>query len=87
MIGHFKRIEKITRGSAFERKKKKHGLRINPGLAQICLCTTGPRGGGGALWRGGGFLGGGVGGGGGGGGGGGALLTEGGFFERGVYLN
>ena len=61
MIGHFKRIEKITRGSAFEQKKKKHGLRINPGLAQICLCTTGP--------------------------GGGALLTEGGFFERGVYLN
>ena len=60
MIGHFKRIEKITRGSAFEQKKKKHGLRINPGLAQICLCTTGPGGGGGAQLPAGGFFVGGV---------------------------
>ena len=38
-----KRIQKIIRENAFELKKKKSGLKFNPGLALIGLRTTGPR--------------------------------------------
>ena len=31
MIGYVKTIEKIIRGSAFDKKKKKPGLKFNPG--------------------------------------------------------
>ena len=37
-----KTIEKNIQGNAFEQKKKKPGLKFNPGLALICLQTTGP---------------------------------------------
>ena len=37
-----KRIEKIIRQNAFEQKKKKPRLRLNPGLVLISLQTTGP---------------------------------------------
>ena len=37
-----KRIEKIIRENAFEQKKKKPGLKFNPGLLLIGLRTTGP---------------------------------------------
>jgi len=37
-----KRKEKIIRENAFEQKKKKPGLKFNPGLALIGLRTTGP---------------------------------------------
>ena len=33
MIGYAKKIEKIIRESAFDKKKKKPGLKFNPGLA------------------------------------------------------
>ena len=36
-------IEKIIGENAFEQKKKKPGLRFNPGLALINLRTTGPK--------------------------------------------
>ena len=36
-------MEKIFRENAFERKKKKLGLKLNPGLALIGLRTTGSR--------------------------------------------
>ena len=35
--------EEITRENTFEQKKKKLGLKFNPGLALIGLLTTGPR--------------------------------------------
>ena len=35
-------MAKIIRGNAFEPKKKKLGLKFNPGLALISLRTTGP---------------------------------------------
>ena len=38
-----KRIEKIIRESAFDKKKKKPGLKFNPWLALTCVRTTGPR--------------------------------------------
>jgi len=38
-----KKIEKIIRESAFDKKKKKSGLKFNPGLALTCVRTTGPR--------------------------------------------
>ena len=41
MIGYSKRIEKILRESAFDEKKKKRGLKRNPGLAQTGVRTTG----------------------------------------------
>ena len=37
-----KRREEITRENTFEQKKKKPGLKFNPGLALIGLRTTGP---------------------------------------------
>ena len=37
-----KRIEKIIRDSAFDKKKKKPGLKFNPGLALTGVRTTGP---------------------------------------------
>ena len=43
MIGYAKKIEKIIRESAFDKKKKKPGLTFNPGLALIRVRTTGPR--------------------------------------------
>ena len=42
MIGYAKNIEKIIRESAFDRKKKKPGLKFNPGLALTGVGTTGP---------------------------------------------
>ena len=39
-----KRIEKIVRENAFDEKKKRPGLKFNPGLALIGLRTTGPWG-------------------------------------------
>ena len=38
-----KKIEKIIRESAFEKKKKKPALKFNPGLALTSAWTTGPR--------------------------------------------
>ena len=43
MIGYPKKIEKIIRESAFDKKKKKPGLKFNPGLALTGVRTTGPR--------------------------------------------
>ena len=43
MIGYAKKIEKITRGSAFDKKKNKPGLKFNPGLALTGVRTTGSR--------------------------------------------
>ena len=37
-----KRIEKIIRESAFDKKKKKHRLNFNPGLALTGVQTTWP---------------------------------------------
>ena len=37
-----KRIEKIIRESAFDKKKTKPGLKFNPGLALTGVRTTGP---------------------------------------------
>ena len=37
-----KRIEKIIGESAFDKKKKKPGLKFNPGLALTGARTTGP---------------------------------------------
>ena len=37
-----KKIEKIIRESAFDKKKKKPGLKFNPGLALTRVWTTGP---------------------------------------------
>ena len=42
MIGYSKKIEKIIRGSAFNKKKKTPGLKVNPGLALTGVRTTGP---------------------------------------------
>ena len=42
MIGYAKKIEKIIRESAFDKKKKKPGLKFNPGLALTSVRTTGP---------------------------------------------
>ena len=42
MIGYAKKIEKIIRESAFDKKKKKPGLKFKPGLALIRVGTTGP---------------------------------------------
>ena len=44
MIGYAKKIEKIIRESAFDKKKKKPRLKFNPGLALTRVRTTG-------LWR------------------------------------
>ena len=38
-----KRREEITQENTFEQKKKKPGLKFNPGLALIGLRTSGPR--------------------------------------------
>ena len=38
-----KRIEKIILKNAFQQKKKKLGLKFNPGLALTGFRTTGPR--------------------------------------------
>ena len=38
-----KRREEIIRENTFEQKKKKPGLKFNPGLVVIGLQTTGPR--------------------------------------------
>ena len=40
MIGYAKKIEKIIRGSAFDKKKNKPGLKFNPGLALTGVPTT-----------------------------------------------
>ena len=42
MIGYAKKIEKIIRESAFDKKKKKPGLKFNLGLALNRVRTTGP---------------------------------------------
>ena len=42
MIGYAKKIEKIIRESAFDKKKKKPGLKLNPGLALTGVRTNGP---------------------------------------------
>ena len=42
MIGYSKRIEKIIRESAFDKKKKILGLKFNLGLALTSIRTTGP---------------------------------------------
>ena len=42
MIDALKRREKIVQENAFKQKKKKPRLKFNPGLALICLQTTGP---------------------------------------------
>lgn len=41
-LNALKRIEKIIPENAFEQKKKKPGLKFNPGLVRIGLRTTGP---------------------------------------------
>ena len=41
MIDYSKKIEKIVRENAFVGKKKRRGLKFNPGLALIGLRTTG----------------------------------------------
>ena len=43
MIGCFKRMGENYRENAFGEKKKKPGLKFNPGLVLIGLRTTGPR--------------------------------------------
>ena len=43
MIGYAKKIEKITRGSAFDKKKNNPGLKFNRGLALTGVRTTGSR--------------------------------------------
>ena len=43
MIGCAKKIEKIIPEGAFDKKKKKPGLKLNPGLALTRVRTTGPR--------------------------------------------
>ena len=45
MIGYSKKIRenKIIRENAFDDKKKRPGLKFNPGLALIGLRTTGPK--------------------------------------------
>ena len=43
MIGYAKKIEKIIRESAFDKKKKKPGLKLNPRFALTRVRTTGPR--------------------------------------------
>ena len=42
LIDMLKRVENIIRGNAVDQKKKKAGLKFNPGLALIGLRTTGP---------------------------------------------
>ena len=42
LIDMLKRVENIIRGNAVDQKKKKAGLKFNPGLALIDLRTTGP---------------------------------------------
>ena len=45
MIGYAKKIEKIIRESAFDKKKKKPGLEFSPGLVLIIIgvrTTGGP---------------------------------------------
>ena len=42
MIGCAKKIEKIIWESAFDKKKKKHRLKFNPGLVLTSIRTTGP---------------------------------------------
>ena len=42
MIGYAKKIEKIIQESAFDKMKKKPGLKFNPGLALTGVRTTGP---------------------------------------------
>ena len=42
MNGYAKKIEKIIRESAFGKKKKKPGLKFNPGLVLTGARTTGP---------------------------------------------
>ena len=42
MIGYAKKIEKIIRESAFDKKKKKPGFKFNLELALTRVQTTGP---------------------------------------------
>ena len=42
MIGYAKKIEKIIQESAFDKMKKKPGLKFNPGLALTGVRTTSP---------------------------------------------
>ena len=41
MIGYANKIEKIIREGAFDKKKKKPGLKFNPGLTLTRVRTTG----------------------------------------------
>ena len=41
-MDNLKRIEKIILESAFDKKKKKPGLKFDPGLALTGVRTTGP---------------------------------------------
>ena len=43
MIGYAKKIEKIIPEGAFDKKKQKPGLKLNPGLALTRVQATGPR--------------------------------------------
>ena len=43
MIGYAKKREKVIRESTFDKKKKKPGLKFNPGLALTGVRTTGPK--------------------------------------------
>ena len=43
MTGYAKKIEKIIRESASDKKKKKPRLKFNPRLALTAVRTTGPR--------------------------------------------
>ena len=43
MIGYAKKIEKIIPEGAFDKKKKKPGLKLNPGLPLTRFQATGPR--------------------------------------------
>ena len=42
MIGYSKKNRQIIRVSAFDKKKKKAGLKFNPGLVLTGVRTTGP---------------------------------------------
>ena len=45
MIRYAKKLEKTIWESAFDKKKKKPGLKFNPGLALTGVQATGPRSG------------------------------------------
>ena len=42
MVGYSKKNKKIIRKSVFDKRKKKPGLKFNPGLVLTGIWTTGP---------------------------------------------